>query len=421
MKIRGLPPRVAANSLLITVVFSLVIGLISAAFVLEAYMLLLEKSGADMDVLLSRNMESSVDLVLEDGLPAGQSQQKALDLFGAGSDSVYIQEERWGVYEVACVKVAASMRMKQKNFFVGSLLPDSLDACLYLAEHQRPLSIVGNTLLTGDAYLPKSGVKPGYIEQRGYAYTTLVNGNIERSAGALPALDNGLLQHFGDLRPPDSAMKARDLIPTVMRQSFTDTVKVIQGHGVLELSGDSLSGHIHIVCDSLIVVDADAHLDNIVLTAPAIRFKTGFAGRVQAFGSDSVVAEDNCTFAYPSSLVLLKKTKVTYQPRLILGDNCLLEGVALAYCDSTDQVKNYAEIGTGSTVKGILYANGYLMMKGTVQGVTLVDYFLYRGASIIYENYLVDAQLDRADLDIHFAGPVLFTGRQRKRVLQWVN
>jgi hypothetical protein len=81
----------------------------------------------------------------------------------------------------------------------------------------------------------------------------------------------------------------------------------------------------------------------------------------------------------------------------------------------------YTEIGAGVLIQGILYADGYLLLKGKVYGATLADYFLYRSPAIVYDNYLVDAQLDRAALPSYFAGPVLFGDRKKNRILQWVN
>jgi len=412
---------IPGSSLVITVILSLVIGLLCAAFVLGSYLLLLQRTVSNVEDALSRDMESSIDLVLEDDLPAGASERKAIDLFGTGNDSAYIREEIWGVYGVATVKIALSGHTKDRSFFTGALLPDTLDGCLFLSEHQRPLTLVGHTLLTGKAYLPKAGVKPGYIDQRGYAYTTLVNGDMERSGSALPVVDEELLRKYVALQARDTTRKTGDPVPVELMQSFSDTVRLLKEHGMLEMSGVRLSGHVLVASDSLIVVDADTRLDNIVLTAPVIRFKAGFAGRVQAFGCDSVVAESGCRFVYPSILAVVKKAGSVYQTRLVLADSCVLEGMVLAFCDSTDQDMEYTEVGNGARIRGVLYTNGYLVLHGSVEGATLADNFLYKDQSVILENFLVDVQLNRAALPVSFAAPVLFKGRKRNRVVQWVN
>src|ERR1700722_83385 len=247
--------RIQGSSLVITVILSLVIGLLCGAFVLGSYLLLLQRTAANIDDALSRDIESSIDLVLEDDLTTGGPENKAIDLFGIGNDSAYIREEIWGVYGVATVKIALGGHRKDRSFFTGALLPDTLDGCLFLAEHQRPLTLIGNTLLTGKAYLPKAGVKPGYIDQRGYAYTTLVNGDVERSGNALPAVDEGLIRRYLLLQARDTSRKTGDPVPAELTQSFADTVKLLKEHGVLEMSGVHLSGHVLVASDSLIVVD----------------------------------------------------------------------------------------------------------------------------------------------------------------------
>ena len=162
---------------------------------------------------------------------------------------------------------------ERQEFFYGSAVDGHAGWLSFLSEHQRPLTLVGNTLLTGKAYLPKAGVKPGYIDQRGYAYTTLVNGDVERSGNALPAVDEGILRRYLALQAADTSRKTGDPVPAELTQSFADTVRLLKEHGVLEMSGVHLSGHVLVASDSLIVVDADTRLDNIVLTAPVIRFK----------------------------------------------------------------------------------------------------------------------------------------------------
>jgi hypothetical protein len=323
---------------------------------------------------------------------------------------------------VAAVGVKDGAHSLEKNFFFGSLLPAGLDGCLYLAEHQRSLSLVGSTLLKGKAYLPKGGIKPGYIDQRGYDRTDLVDGPTETSQASLPPVDTGLVKYYAQLSEKDPAKASADsLVPPSLDLSFRDSLRAIRGHGTVTLSGIRLNGHIIIVSDSLIDIAADTRLENLVLVAPVIRFRSGFSGRVQAFGTDSIVTEDNCSLLYPSALVLSKKTGATGQPRLVLGRNSLVEGLVLSTCPANDKSMTFAEIKAGSTIRGVLYVNGYLSLKGHVSGTTLTDYFIHKSPAVIYENYLADAVLDRGDLAGWYAGPVIFSGKKNNRVLQWVN
>ena len=413
--------RLSASSLLITVILSLVVGLTCSLLILLAYHNLHLRTDLRVEEKLSRNMNSCIQLTLKDDPATGLAQKKALDLFGQGNDSAFIREEAWGVYHVASIEVRDGARSRQKNFFFGALLPASLDGCLYLAEHQRSLSLVGSTTLTGKAYLPKGGVKPGYIDQRGYDHTELVNGNTEKSMDSLPALNTASIQYYTQLPAMDTARGDGDGVPVVLERSFRDSLSTIWAKGAVVLSGVNLNGHILIVSDSLIEVNSDSRLENVVLSAPVIIFRSGFSGRVQAYGSDSLVTEANCRFYYPSALVLAKKAGDTRQSRLVIGENNLLEGLALAWCAGSDKNKSYVDIKTGSTIQGILYVNGYLSLRGNVSGPTLTDYFIYKGPAVIYENYLVDASLDRNSLAAWYAGPVIFNDKKKNRVLQWVN
>jgi hypothetical protein len=58
--------------------------------------------------------------------------------------------------------MATSFEIKKEKtrvFMYGELIPLNFKAAIYLADHDRPLALVGRTKVKGDAYLPKAGVQ----------------------------------------------------------------------------------------------------------------------------------------------------------------------------------------------------------------------------------------------------------------------
>jgi hypothetical protein len=125
---------------------------------------------------------------------------------------------------------------------------------------------------------------------------------------------------------------------------------------------------------------------------------------------------------YPSGLLLVKAPGDAGQPVIRIADSCTLEGILLTLtAAANDQTKTYVEVGINSTITGYLYTSGFLFLKGTVHGTVLADYLLYKSSFSIYQNYLVDAVIDRKQLSGYFAGPKIFSDTGRlNRIIQWV-
>jgi hypothetical protein len=367
---------------------------------------------------LEKNMRSATNLVMADtSLIIGQ-QETSLDLFDGSADSATIKKANWGMYSFATVTVKTTHQEKTKAFFFGQELGAPLDGCLYLADRKSALSLVGETLLDGDAYLPKAGVNPGFIDQRGFAYPVLIKGSIRTSADTLPAIDErlcSLLENAGMAR-------GEGMLPDTLVRSFFDTAKVFHFPGAIRLLECRLDGHILVVSDSSIWVGANTSLNNIILVAPSIAFESGFSGTVQAIATDSIRAQDDCHFGYPSALVLCKRKDDKAQPTIMIGERSGLSGIVLTYCpDGNDLVGTYVELGKGGQVEGYMYTAGFLNLKGRVNGAVLTNHFITRFSSSILVNYLVDATIDRKGLSSHFIGPHLFDNPRQNKIIQWVN
>jgi hypothetical protein len=427
-----LKPTLKASALLLTIVIALLVALICSSLLLLAYHDLQVDRITGTNNRLRRNFLSAVNIVLADTSRILISKADTIDLFAAGEDTALIERENWGLFDVAAIAVRAHGQEKSKCFFFGPAAQEPLDACLYLADHHIPLNISGFGQLTGDAYLPKGGVHPAYIDQRGFSSAEPLTGNIRASQDSLPPIDTRLVDLLSQLlgdpaqKPGGAARERRNpsqsLIPDTLDCSFADTATVIHRTSPITLNNYILKGHIRIVSDSSITVDSGCQLENVILAAPFIELKSGFSGTIQVFARDSIIIRNNCHLHYPSGLLLVKAQGSADQPVIRLGDSCTLEGILLTLTGAAnDQTKTYVEIGNNSTITGYIYTSGFLFLKGTVHGTVLADYLLYKSSFSIYQNYLVDAVIDRKQLSGYFAGPKLFNDTGRiNRIIQWV-
>lgn len=409
--------RIHANSLLITVVIALLIAILCASLLLLAYNDLAVDRVVQTDNRLQRRMHSAVNLVLADTSLVLSGIPDTVDVFGQGPNAAVITRENWGVFDVARVTVTEHGRSITKSFFFGPAADTPLDACLYLAQHNIPLYVSGNSLLTGDAYLPKAGLQPAYVDQKGFANAQPLTGSIRNSNDSLPPVDARMV----------ALLSRRDTVPTSsplpdsLQWSFTDAPVIIHRRGPVTLDNCVLNGHILIISDSSILVRAGASLDNVMLEAPFIGFESGCSGTLQAIATDSIAMKNNCHLGYPSCLALLKHPSSKAQPAIRIGDTCSIDGLLLTLIrHAGDPEKTYVELGRNSLLTGYLYTSGFLNLKGTVSGVVLTDYFLYRSPSSVLQNYLVDASITRTALSAYFTGPRLFASTRPNRIIQWV-
>jgi hypothetical protein len=414
---------VPGNALILTIIIALILAVICTSLILLAYFNRQQQVVAAIDQRLTRNLESATQLVLSDTLVQTAAQQDSFDLFGEQRDSISITKAPWGILQMAVITAFHNQFTRQKSFIYGSVLPAYMNGCLYMADHKRPLSLVGNTNLVGDAWLSPAGVKASYINQRGFDNDKLVDGTIKTSGTQLPPVNKELIDWLYELSAPQAGDSLQQL-PSPgdsLVQRFADSTLVLYSSKPVNLDAVTLKGHIIIKSDSLIEAGAATLCEDVILVAPVIKFTRGFRGAVQAIATDSIITDRDCVFDYPSALVLLKRKNITWQNVMRIGEGSQVNGIIITRCDSADIYRSYAEIQKGVKVTGIAYIMGFLALSGaTVSGTLLTDYFIYKTPSMLFENHLVDVVVNRPGLSRYFIGSAVFEQATRKEIIKWV-
>ncbi len=158
----------------------------------------------------------------------------------------------------------------------------------------------------------------------------------------------------------------------------------------------------------------------MILVAPVVKIKQAFKGVLQAIATDSMIVENNVQLSYPSSLVLLKSDSLIYQNHMVIGSDCLLQGQLLAVCREGDLYKTYTELGKGTRIEGVVYTMGYLTLNGSIQGTVLTDYFLYKSSNMVYENHLMNVEIDRRNLSPYFLTSLIFQKTTEQQIIGWL-
>lgn len=411
--------RLKGASLISTIILSLVLVSIAVVFLVLGYYNMLLDKGEDIDRKLENNLLSAIALSLAGKMEDSSLLVKdSLLLFHSPDDSVYMENERWGCFDVIKVRARYKKREVSRIFFTGAAGHQYDDASLYLADNNRPLLLSGNTFISGKVYLPKQGVKPTFINQVGFNGNRLINGIIDTSKSILPSLNSRFVSYVQSLS--DGYNDSSSALPTEITRSFDLPATRIKGGDSLQLIDNVLKGKIIVYANASIIIDRNAVLENIILVAPYIEFREGFRGVVQAFAYDSINVNSGCTLNYPSALVLVSNKKGSHQGSLNLKGNSYINGVICSSGFNTPNNFVLINFHQGSMAEGLVYCQGYLNLAGELRGNAFTANFLYKDNAVAMDNLVSNGIIVKSRYTGYMSLFSLLTKATKNKIIQWV-
>src|SRR5215217_24524 len=374
---------IRSSALYISLIVSLLILLVCGAMLMVGYTYKMQERKQERRIQLARNIASGTQLVLLSSFRSDTSFR--LSLFNEAkqspglADSVLLEKRTWGLYETALVETWAGRDTLSKAFLIGYAPEDTLKV-FYLADEDRPVSISGKSKISGMAFLPKSGIRAAYVESSGYADKTLVYGKTVDSDRFIPEPDGKAWEKLADWI---FGLRSRHTVTSgpadSVSNSFLNQVQVIRLDAHAQIpAGTVVSGNVVFLADSSITLSGDARLKNVILIAPFIRIDDRFDGSVQALATDSISTGNQVHLRYPSAMMILNLDTISFQPRISVGEQSLLEGQLIAYEKERSLLMPIIEIGKGSVVKGEIWSKGYVALsksarvEGSVSAVRLM-------------------------------------------------
>lgn len=414
-----------AHALLSALLISVIISIIISAALLLRYLNNENWLRYQRNQRVERNIQSAINLVLADTTTFNIQRREDIDLFGEGQDSIQITRELWGVFNLATVKSFQGTKVATKSFVFGKEMKDTLNSCLYLTDHQRPLQISGNTTLSGDAFLPKAGIRSVNIEGNQYPKNEPVSGKIFKSDTGIIPVNFAMLEHLREMLDLKKTNQVGNdftaNFPDSICNSFKNDITYLFVKQKQDLEGKQIKGKVILLADSLIEVPFDAILDNVIIVAPEIVIDSGFAGSVQLLASKEIRIGRKCRLEYPSAAILIKRPDYEIQGKINVEEGAMLSGLIFAFSDNSDPRKNFISLSKSSIINGLVYVNGSLFPSGVVFGTVICDYLMYKSPVATYENSLINAIIDRQRLSPDFIIPALVKGSGRKNIMKWVN
>ena len=415
-----------ASALYIVIILALVIAIICSSLIVSAYFYKLQYQKKFRYDVLESNLSSGVNILLtsED---APYLQEKPLSLFNSDADSISLKKLPWGVFDIGVVKAFIQKDTLYKVFSLANTIDSTKWSALYLIDEDRPLSVSGKTMIKGDAYIPKAGIKPAYVDNKAYeGDKRLIIGNQHNSEKKLPALNPDRLaqlrNYLDNHIQGDSALSNADSI----HQSFLLPARIIAFKKKVQIIKNvALSGNIVLLSDTSITIDSSAVLNNVMIFAKSIKVNDGFHGNCQLFAVDSITAGQRCRFDYPSCMGVMRFTPqvVRSSAKIKIGDHTLFNGIIFTYEKTTNELQPLIEIGKNVRVAGQIYSQGLLKFTddSEIDGNVTTSRFIHQNTITIFENYLINIKLNSLALSPYYLTSELMpVTAKKKKIMQWL-
>ncbi|GEM_PF-416663 len=322
-------------------------------------------------------------------------------------------KKQWGAFEL----LYSHSSLQKETFGKIALLGGGLSKkpSLYLKNTKRPLVVVGTTRVEGRVFLPNQQVKRGNIAGNDYYNSELIYGPVFKSHEDMPKIKNR-----SALQQIETTLAAQETLFFSLEfgmdkiNSFYNATEINHAKGVQNLSDISLTGNICILSDTLIRVQKNCFLKEVLLLAPRIEIASGTQGSFQAIASQKIILGEGCQLRYPSVLLLcaaketLRDTKEVLE--ILVKKGSRVQGV-IAYLTDAQEIPYTAQITLeeGVVVDGELYCEANTDLQATVNGSVYTNGFVAKQFGSIYQNHLYNARINSSQLPTAYAG------------LQWEN
>jgi len=408
--------KVEARALFYAVIVAVFVAVISGIILLNSYHQQVLFNHYTTQQRLLNNCESGVQLLL--GSTKEQIPSTALDLYDNGIDSLRIVQQPWGLLDVAFVESWSIHGIFsdtiQRSFLVGKTPPSY---ALTLSGGTDALALCGNTRLVGDVFVPREGVERGFIHGKPYQGDQLVDGKINITKGGN---NNYLKARFEQLISLKKSAATGSLEQDSIVQSFGNPTLVLRTSS-FNTEGLYLKGNILLIADSLLTISANSILEDVLVMGSTIRIEPGFKGTIQAFARDSLIVGTNVVLQYPSVLSLLPTlTTEDFAPWIELQNGAVQTGAIVVPMFKYREQRPKVHIHAQAIVEGQVWVDGLLQHDGSVYGSVFCQSFLLKTAAAIYENYLLDAVIDRRALSPYYLAPPILGKPSKRSILKFL-
>jgi hypothetical protein len=338
---------------------------------------------------------------------------------------------QWGVFHKGTCIAQFRTKIFTKTALIGSSILSPTAPTLYLQDTYNGLSVVGNTIIKGNVYLPQQGIKSGYIAGNSYYGSQLLYGTAGNSTKKLPELQGNLLKgiifYLKDYMPDPTDSSISMVMGKKTTNSFKKKTLEYYSLSPIILEHSRMSGNIIIKSETSIKIKKTAELHDVILIAPVIEIESETIGNFQALASAKITVGNNCRLNYPSALLLYQDnlhntTAINTDPfdnQIFINNGTTVKGI-VCYLQTNEipDFKTQIVLETEALIKGQVYCNGNFEIKGTVSGSVYTRQFVANESGSIFVNHIYNATIENENIPTLYGG-IVFDGTP-KTVVKWL-
>lgn len=416
--------KINGNALFMVIVVAIIIGIFCSALISVSFVYTVKAQREYRNQRMELNSVSGVNLILAEWETLPYDADRRIDLYGRGNDSIRIRRRRWGLFDIGVSKASGDHAEATKIFQMGSKPAGLSQAAIYLVDDGHSLGVSGKTVINGTCFLPERGARSAEISGFHFTGKNHVNGTIKKSSRDLPPIQKEPVDSIMALFDKKQAADKPDVIasgkePDSVFRSFASEPLLIYSKEPLMLS-KRYRGQIVFKSDTLIVVEKNAYLEDVILVAPDILIANGFKGGLQAFATDTLGVGEDCVLNYPSVLGIVKRDFSDDQPAIVIGKGSVVSGFVFSYRRVEDMRKTLISLQPSTKVVGYIYADGFLELKGDVFGGIMCNKFILNTRSSLYENHLLNVTIDNDQVSPYYLMPSVVDTEKKKGVVKWL-
>ncbi|WP_299363496.1 hypothetical protein [Winogradskyella sp.] len=422
--------RVTAGALQLTTFIIVVIALLLTAFILLVNTHKQFQIQSNFIKETTKQSDHGVNYALRNAIRLNDT--TTINLNDEDYKTLKVYRSFWGVFGRVLSSASIKKNRFQKVALIGSKQPKNNRTVLYVQDNNKPLVLVGNTKIEGLAYLPRQGVKPGYIAGQSYYSSQLIYGPA-RVSSLLPKLSSEVVNNISQLEHINSTLSLHQFLNmqdgNQYSNSFLEPLQIVFSNSNIDLRAVELTGHILVQSKSKIVVHPSSNLKDVILLAPEIEILPNTVGNFQAIASKEVIVGEDVQLNYPSAIVVREKQDVQQsgsaislieeEYKITINENTVVKGLVLFLGqENPNNYKPQILLKEGATVYGELYNTENTELQGSVYGTVYTNDFIANQSGSIYQNHIYNGTITINELPQQYVG--LLFNDSKKDVLKWL-
>ena len=413
--------RLQGGSMLYAIFISLLMTGSASCLILFKHLstkIQIQRDGYIKNVL---DLKSAVEIGCSDYFSLDEGFISVVPLSPNSGKDVTINSKPWGMFNVITSSMISTNKSMSKSAMIGNQKIQKSSVALYLADRNQSLSMAGNSKIVGCAVLPKSGIKRAYIE--GTSFTGIMPKVLnEPSNNYLPELNSQLIttlkaRLMGNF--PNDSLIIDSEINGVIYNPWSFKTLVLYNTSEVNLEMISIIGNVIIYSEESITVN-NCTFKHTQLIAPMVHIGKQNKGSTHILAQDSIFIAPGSVIDYPSGICLLNYQQEIQTSKISIGNGSQINADIFLI----DQYPNYRKrsrlgIETECRVTGQVYAQGEVVLKGTIDGCLYCESFVLETSSSKYQNHLYNATISKYALpENYLSSNMLKTGT--KKIIQWL-